>query len=46
VVNANDTVPLYDEEFRLVKVDGVAQTAYGKPVYFKNLQPELMPEGG
>ncbi|HOY30012.1 MAG TPA: peptide MFS transporter [Flavobacteriales bacterium] len=46
VVNANDTVPLYDEEFRLVKVDGVAQTAYGKPVYFQNLQPELMPKEG
>lgn len=46
VVNANDTVPLYDEEFRLVKVDGVAQTAYDKPVYFQNLQPELMPKEG
>jgi proton-dependent oligopeptide transporter, POT family len=46
VVNANDSVPLYDEEFRLVKVDGVAQTGYGKPVYFKNMQPELMPAEG
>lgn len=46
VVNANDTVPVYDEEFRLVKVDGVAQTAYGKPVYFQNLQPERMPAEG
>ena len=46
VVNANDTVPRYDDEFRLVKVDGVAQTEYGKPVYFKNLQPELMPAEG
>jgi proton-dependent oligopeptide transporter, POT family len=46
VVNTNDSVPLYDEEFRLVKVDGVAKTTYGKPVYFQNLQPELMPEEG
>ena len=45
-VNAIDTVPKYDEEFRLVKVDGVAQTEVGKPVYFKNLQPELMPADG
>jgi POT family proton-dependent oligopeptide transporter len=46
VVNANDTVPRYDEEFRLVKVDGVAQTEVGKPVYFKNLQPALRPAEG
>ncbi|MBX2971912.1 MAG: peptide MFS transporter [Flavobacteriales bacterium] len=47
VVNANDTVPKYDDEFRLVKVDGVTQTEVGKPVYFKNLQAERMPaEGG
>ncbi|MGV3636490.1 MAG: peptide MFS transporter [Flavobacteriales bacterium] len=46
VVNANDTVPVYDEEFRLVKVDGEAQTTFGKPVYFQNLQPELMPAEG
>ena len=45
-VNAIDTVPKYDGEFRLVKVDGVAQTEVGKPVYFKNLQPELMPAEG
>jgi POT family proton-dependent oligopeptide transporter len=46
VVNANDTVPVYDNEFRLVKEDGVARTEVGKPVYFKNLQPERMPEEG
>lgn len=46
VVNAVDTVPQYDDEFRLVKVDGVAQTEVGKPVYFKNLQAERMPAEG
>ena len=46
VVNANDTVPIYDDEFRLVKVDGVVQTEVGKPVYFKNLQAERMPAEG
>jgi len=46
VVNANDTVPIYDDEFRLVKVDGVVQTEVGKPVYFKNLQEERMPAEG
>ena len=46
-VNAFDTVPQYDSEFRLVKVDGITRTEYSKPVYFRNVEPAAMPpEGG
>lgn len=45
-VNANDTVTRYDGDFRVVKVDGKEVKEFGKPVYFKNLQPELMPAEG
>jgi len=45
-VNALDTVVVYDDEFRVVKVDGKEQLELGKPVYFKNLQPDRMPPEG
>jgi POT family proton-dependent oligopeptide transporter len=44
--NTTDTVTVYDAEFRVVKVDGLEQKAIDKPVYFKNLQPELAPQEG
>ncbi len=46
-VNAFDSVPVYDSEFRLVKANGVALEEWGKPVYFRNLAPDRTPpEGG
>jgi POT family proton-dependent oligopeptide transporter len=46
VVNEEALVTAYDDEFRVVKVDGKEQMVIGRPVYFKNLQPELMPAEG
>jgi proton-dependent oligopeptide transporter, POT family len=42
-----DSVPLTDEQFRLVRYenDKVVKT-YDYPVYFKNVQPEKLPEEG
>lgn len=45
-VNAVDSVIAYDDDFKVIKVDGKEQKILGKPVYFKNLQPELMPPEG
>ena len=39
-----DSVSLYDESFRLQKVDGVVQKEYNYPVYFRNVAPEKLPE--
>jgi POT family proton-dependent oligopeptide transporter len=36
-------VPVYDEYFRLVKVDGVVQKEIDYPVYFRNEHPEKLP---
>jgi POT family proton-dependent oligopeptide transporter len=36
ITYAKDSVPLYDDEFRLQKVDGIVQKEYNYPVYFKN----------
>jgi POT family proton-dependent oligopeptide transporter len=36
ITYAKDSVALYDNEFRLQKVDGVVQKEYNYPVYFKN----------
>ena len=44
--NVADSVTAYDEGFHVVKVDGKEQKVFAKPVYFKNLQPELMPAEG
>lgn len=41
-----DTIPLYDEGFRLQKKDGVIQKEVNYPVYFKNVKPEKLPQEG
>ena len=46
VVNTTDSVTAYDANFKVVKVDGREVKELGKAVYFKNLQPELMPAEG
>jgi POT family proton-dependent oligopeptide transporter len=43
---AKDTIDAYDDQFRLVKVDGEVQKAYDYPVYFKNTTEEQRPEEG
>lgn len=39
-----DSVPVYDEQFQAVKVDGVVQKELGRDVYFRNLPPEKLPQ--
>lgn len=46
VVYADDSVTAYNESFKVIKVDGKEVKEWGKPVYFKNLQPELAPAPG
>ncbi len=46
VTYQKDTVALYDEAFRLQKVDGVVLKEYNYPVYFKNVAPEKLPTEG
>jgi POT family proton-dependent oligopeptide transporter len=41
-----DTVPVYDEYFRLKKVNGEVQEEVDYPVYFRNMHPEKLPEEG
>ncbi|MBX2938883.1 MAG: peptide MFS transporter [Ferruginibacter sp.] len=41
-----DSVPLYDQQFRLQKVDNIVQKEYNYPYYFKNVAPEKLPEEG
>ncbi|HEY8403414.1 MAG TPA: peptide MFS transporter [Flavobacteriales bacterium] len=36
ITYTKDSVPMYDNKFRLQKVDGVVQKEYNYPVYFKN----------
>jgi proton-dependent oligopeptide transporter, POT family len=43
LVNKSDSVPHYNNEFQLVKVNGVAEKIWDKPVYFRNVAPENMP---
>ena len=45
-VNAIDTTVAYDDEFKVVKVDGKEQLVMDKPVYFKNLRPDRLPPEG
>jgi POT family proton-dependent oligopeptide transporter len=45
-VNAVDSVVAYDDDFKVIKVDGKEQKVLGKPVYYKNMQPELFPPEG
>jgi POT family proton-dependent oligopeptide transporter len=46
VAYKKDTVALYDEYFRLVKVDGVVQKTVDYPLYFRNELTEKHPEEG
>ena len=41
-----DTVPVYDEYFRLKKVDGKVQEEINYPLYFRNMHPEALPAEG
>jgi len=42
-----DSVPLYDEQFRLQKQNGVVQKELNYPVYFRNdVQSKMQTEGG
>ena len=45
-INAIDTVVAYDDDFKVIKVDGKEQMTLGKPVYYKNMQAELLPPEG
>ncbi|RZJ66711.1 MAG: MFS transporter [Flavobacterium sp.] len=40
---AKDSVGVYDEQFRLQKVDGKVVKEVNYPVYFKNVKPEKLP---
>ncbi len=41
-----DTVPVYDEYFRLQKENGVVKEEFNYPVYFRNEHPEKLPQEG
>ena len=41
-----DSVAVYDEQFRLKKVDGKIVKEYNYPAYFKNIPPEKRPVEG
>ena len=42
-----DSVPVYDEQFRIQKISGKVVKEYNYPSYFKNIEPEKRPsEGG
>jgi POT family proton-dependent oligopeptide transporter len=43
---ANDTVPLFNENFQAVKKDGKPVKVWDKPAYFKNMAPEKLPAEG
>jgi POT family proton-dependent oligopeptide transporter len=45
-VNKVDSVIAYDDEFKVIKVDGKEQKVMGKPVYFKNLPDHRLPPEG
>jgi POT family proton-dependent oligopeptide transporter len=46
VVYKKDSVAVYDDQFRLQKVDGVVQKEVDYPVYFKNVPDGSKPEEG
>lgn len=46
VTYAKDTIPLYDQQFRLQKEDGKVLTEFNYPVYFKNVAAEKLPREG
>lgn len=41
-----DSVPVYDEYFRLKKVNGEVQEEVNYPVYFRNMNPDKLPKEG
>jgi proton-dependent oligopeptide transporter, POT family len=43
IVYKKDSVELYDEQFRLQKIDGKVIKEYNYPPYFKNVTPEKLP---
>ncbi len=46
LVYAKDSVPLYDEQFRLQKEDGKIISSFDYPSYFKNMKPGSTPQPG
>lgn len=46
LVYAKDSVPLYDEQFRLQKEDGKIIRSFDYPSYFKNMKPGSTPQPG
>ncbi len=46
IAYTKDSVPLYDEQFRLQKKDGKIIRTYDYSSYFKNMKPESLPEPG
>ncbi|MBX3258008.1 MAG: peptide MFS transporter [Chitinophagaceae bacterium] len=43
LIYKKDSVPLYDEQFRLQKTEGAIVKTYDYPVYFKNVTAEKLP---
>ncbi|HEY6505809.1 MAG TPA: peptide MFS transporter [Chitinophagaceae bacterium] len=41
-----DSVPVYDDQFRIQKVNGKIVNEYNYPSYFKNIPPEKLPGDG
>jgi len=41
-----DSVPLYDEQFRLQKTNGIVQKEWNYPPYFKNIPADQLPAEG
>src|SRR5690606_39249037 len=41
-----DSVGVYDDQFRLQKVDGIVQKEVNYPTYFRNVAPEKLPSEG
>lgn len=46
IVYQKDSVPVYDQAFRLQKVNGEVQKTFDYPPYFKNAKPEDLPADG
>jgi POT family proton-dependent oligopeptide transporter len=46
IAYVKDTVPVYDEFFRLKKENGEVLEEVNYPVYFRNMHPEKLPEEG
>lgn len=44
--NKIDSVEAYTDKFSLIKENGVVKKVWDKPIYFRNLQPDLQPAEG